>query len=353
MTCLVRAESDGRRPRAARHDPRQLIANGAELFDASRRGGRRRADGARTSAVGAATRDRLAAEVTTIVHCAASVSSFDQTLEEARAINVERHAADARVRDARPAARRPASATPRSRPRTSPAPTPGASPRTTSTSARSFRNTYEQSKFESETAGPRRGRGSALDGPAPEHRRRRPSRAAGRRRSTSCTGRCGRSRRGSSGRCRRCPSRRSTSSRSTTSPTRSTSFASARGLAAHETFHLTAERGRLDAWPRSSSLACTLLPQPEPQAVPPAEFVAGPARSRTPRSSPAASTSRTSRWRPCSTTPARARGSRRPGSSARRCASTCTGCSTSRLRSRWGKRPIARAEALARRALLG
>ncbi len=86
VTCLVRAESD--EAARARLDGvlDELIANGAELF------------AHRVEAVagemteedlGLSTevRERLASEVTTIIHCAANVS-FDQALEDARRINV-------------------------------------------------------------------------------------------------------------------------------------------------------------------------------------------------------------------------------------------------------------------------
>ncbi|HEX3615948.1 MAG TPA: SDR family oxidoreductase [Solirubrobacteraceae bacterium] len=86
VTCLVRAESD--QAARARLDKilDELIANGAELF-AHRveavAGEMTEADLGLSSAV----RERLAGEVTTIIHCAANVA-FDQTLESARTINV-------------------------------------------------------------------------------------------------------------------------------------------------------------------------------------------------------------------------------------------------------------------------
>jgi thioester reductase-like protein len=86
VTCLVRADSD--EAARARLDAilDGLIANGAELFE-------HRVEAVRGEmteeglGLSQATRERLADEVDTIIHCAASVS-FDLPLEEARAINV-------------------------------------------------------------------------------------------------------------------------------------------------------------------------------------------------------------------------------------------------------------------------
>ncbi len=86
VTCLVRAESDEAARARLDRILDGLIANGAELF------------AHRIEAVaGEMTepdlgfsvelRNRLADEVTTIVHCAADVS-FDQTLEHARSVNL-------------------------------------------------------------------------------------------------------------------------------------------------------------------------------------------------------------------------------------------------------------------------
>ena len=72
-------------------------------------------------------------------------------------------------------------------------------------------------------------RDASRPGRAAEHRRRRLAEAGGRRRSTSSTGRCGRSRRAPSRRSRRAARRRSTSSRSTSSPTRSSPSPGGRG----------------------------------------------------------------------------------------------------------------------------
>ena len=96
-----------------------------------------------------ATRDRLATQVTDIVHSAASVS-FTLPLEESREINVERHPPDARARRAVPRARAASSGSRTCRPRTWPGPTRASSARTSSTSDSEFRNPYEQSKFEAE-----------------------------------------------------------------------------------------------------------------------------------------------------------------------------------------------------------
>ena len=86
VTCLVRAESDA--AARARLDGilDQLIANGAELF-AHRVEAVAGEMTAEDLGLSAETRERLAAEVTTIVHCAANVS-FDQTLDQARETNV-------------------------------------------------------------------------------------------------------------------------------------------------------------------------------------------------------------------------------------------------------------------------
>ena len=101
-------------------------------------------------------------------------------------------------------------------------------------SPRRFATRYEQSKFEAE----RLVRATAAD-----CRRRSSGRAsssatataAGRRRSTSCTGRCARSRAGCTPPCPPCRAHRSTSSRSTSSPTRSTSCASPERASARPT----------------------------------------------------------------------------------------------------------------------
>ncbi len=86
VTCLVRAESD--EAARARLDKilDQLIANGAELFAhrVEAVAGEMTAD---DLGLPTATRERLAGEVTTIIHCAANVS-FDQELEDARRTNV-------------------------------------------------------------------------------------------------------------------------------------------------------------------------------------------------------------------------------------------------------------------------
>lgn len=86
VTCLVRAESDEAARARLDRILDQLIANGAELFE-------HRVEalaGEMTEehlGLSDAVRERLAGEVTTIIHCAANVA-FDQTLEDARRINV-------------------------------------------------------------------------------------------------------------------------------------------------------------------------------------------------------------------------------------------------------------------------
>ena len=105
VTCLVRAESDEAARARLERGPRRAVANGAELF------------AHRIEAVAGEmtqpdlglsieTRDRLAAEVTTIVHCAADVS-FDQTLENARSVNVGGTRRMLAFADAYPGTRRP------------------------------------------------------------------------------------------------------------------------------------------------------------------------------------------------------------------------------------------------------
>jgi thioester reductase-like protein len=86
VTCLVRAESDAAARERLNDVLDGLVANGAELFEH-----RVEAVAGEMTApdlgLDAATRERLAEETTTIIHCAASVS-FDLPLEEARATNV-------------------------------------------------------------------------------------------------------------------------------------------------------------------------------------------------------------------------------------------------------------------------
>jgi len=86
VTCLVRAESDAAARERLDGVLDGLVANGAELFEH-----RIEAVAGELTApdlgLDAATRERLAEETTTIIHCAASVS-FDLPLEEARATNV-------------------------------------------------------------------------------------------------------------------------------------------------------------------------------------------------------------------------------------------------------------------------
>jgi thioester reductase-like protein len=86
VTCLVRAESDEAARTRLNKILDGLIANGAELFEHRIEA----VAGELTSpdlGLDAATRERLAEETTTIIHCAASVS-FDLPLEEARSVNV-------------------------------------------------------------------------------------------------------------------------------------------------------------------------------------------------------------------------------------------------------------------------
>ena len=157
--------------------------------------------------------DEIAAGVGTVIHSAASVA-FDLPIEEARAINVE---GTRRVLDfagAVPDLQRVAYVS-------------------TAYVAGDRRGTvYEDDRETRDVpqllrALQARGRGgralqhAAVDDRAPEHRRRREHDAAGRRPSTSSTGRCGPSPPAPSRCCPRAGARRSTSCRSTTSPTRS------------------------------------------------------------------------------------------------------------------------------------
>jgi len=86
VTCFIRADSDTAARERLDKILDELIANGAELF-----AHRVEAVAGELTApdlgLSTAVRERLADEVTTIVHCAASVS-FDLPLEEARAVNV-------------------------------------------------------------------------------------------------------------------------------------------------------------------------------------------------------------------------------------------------------------------------
>ena len=144
------ADDDERRARE------RIDAVLANLFGASRGmvfgardRGRGRPDRAAPRHVPPADRDRLAAESTMIVHCAASVS-FDLPLEEARAINVEGTRRMLELAEPSAGARCASTATPRFRPRTWRAPTWAGSAESDLDFGQSFHNSYEQSKFESE-----------------------------------------------------------------------------------------------------------------------------------------------------------------------------------------------------------
>ena len=95
-----------------------------------------------------AGRDRLAEQVSEIVHGAASVS-FELELEDARAINVE---GTRRVLEFAERCQRAADcgASPTSRPHTSPVSTRGCFSEDDLDVGQRFRNAYEQSKFEAE-----------------------------------------------------------------------------------------------------------------------------------------------------------------------------------------------------------
>ena len=92
--------------------------------------------------------ERLAGEVSTIVHGPPRCRSRSRSTTRAR--STSRAPAGCSSWPRAPATTAGSSATPTSRPPTWRAPTPGASPSTTSTSARGFNNSYEQSKFEAE-----------------------------------------------------------------------------------------------------------------------------------------------------------------------------------------------------------
>ena len=86
VTCLVRAESDEAARARLDRILDQLIANGAELFAhrVEAVAGEMTEDDLGLSSE---LRERLAVETTTVIHCAANVA-FDQTLEGARTVNV-------------------------------------------------------------------------------------------------------------------------------------------------------------------------------------------------------------------------------------------------------------------------
>ena len=147
ITCLVRA--DGDRAASERLDGilGNLFGRGVERFD-----GRVRAVAGELSDAGLGLserrRDQLACEVTTIVHCAASVS-FSMELSQARDVNVEgtkRMLEFARLAQARGGLRRYA--------QVSTAYVAGTHDGRFSESdldvGQEFRNSYEQSKFEAE-----------------------------------------------------------------------------------------------------------------------------------------------------------------------------------------------------------
>jgi thioester reductase-like protein len=148
VTCLVRAESDDAARERLNGVLDGLVANGAELFEH-----RIEAVAGELTApdlgLDAATRERLAAETTTIIHCAANVS-FDQTLDNARTTNVggtRRMLEFATLTQQRGGLERYA--------QVSTAYVAGThTGRFTEDDldvGQDFRNTYEQSKFESET----------------------------------------------------------------------------------------------------------------------------------------------------------------------------------------------------------
>lgn len=147
ITCLVRADGDGAAGERVDGILRNLFGRGVERFD-----GRVRAVASELTDAGLGLserrRNQLASEVTTIVHCAASVS-FSMELEQARAVNVEgtqRMLEFARLAQARGGLRRYA--------QVSTAYVAGTHDGHFSESdldvGQEFRNSYEQSKFEAE-----------------------------------------------------------------------------------------------------------------------------------------------------------------------------------------------------------
>ena len=169
-------------------------------------------------------RDEVAERTHAVLHCAASIS-FDLPLPEARAINVDGtsrvldFALDAQARGGLERFLHVSTAYVSGRHE-------GAFRERQLDTGQSFRNTYEQTKADAEQIV---GDGAASSGPRSRGRASSWARAtrAGRRRSTSSTGRCRRSRAGSSRSCPRCRPAAWTSCRSTTWPTRSSTCSTA------------------------------------------------------------------------------------------------------------------------------
>ena len=247
-----------RQRRGGARADRRVLAN---LFGARGRQYAGRVDAVAARPARAAARARpgslaseLARRVSTIVHCAASVS-FSLPLDEARAINLEGtrrmlEFAELACERGGPRALRP---------------------RLDRVRRRHPLRPLRRVRPRRRAAVPQLLRAVEVRGRAARARARRGCRsrscarasssataaAAGRRRSTCSTGRCGRLPGGCSRPCRRSRRRRSTSSRSTTSPTRSTRCART-AASVGETYNLTAgaarEHDRRDRQPRQPLL---------------------------------------------------------------------------------------------------
>ena len=263
VVCLVRAADDGGRRGAPRRRARDAL-------DATRRptapasapiAGDLTSPGLGMDVV---ERTELAEEVGAVLHCAASIS-FDLPLEEARAINVEgTREMIGFAREAKALGRLERFL------HVSTAYVAGAHPGTFRErqldAGQEFRNTYEQTKWEAEHLVADADDLAPADRAA-EHRHGRVATPAGRRPSTSSTGRCARSRAGCSTRSRRCPTAASTSCPSTTSPTASCTCSTAPRRAC-STSSRAATPPTVDELSSSAASASTA---PRPELVEPGE----------------------------------------------------------------------------------
>ena len=291
---------------------------------------RRRRHARRPRASTPAERTALAEDVGAVLHCAASIS-FDLPLDEARAINVEG------TREVIGFARECKAL--------------GRLERfvhvSTAYVSGKLRGHVPRAPARRGPGVPQHLRADQVGGRAhrargrPTWRPRSPGRAsswasptpAGRRPSTSSTGRCARSRAGCSTRSRRCRRPTSTSCRSTTWPTRSCTCSTS---PTQGVFNLVAGREA----PFANELVELALRPLRPAAARGRARAAGPTTTSTARS-----TCRTSTWRSCSTTRAPARCSARPAS-ARRGSTEYFGTLIDYAEeARWGKRAMTREEA--------
>ena len=188
---------------------------------------------------------------------------------------------------------------------------------------------------------------SSLHDPAPEHRRRGSPTAAGRRPSTSSTGRCGRSSRGLFTAFPPIPRRRWTWSRVDYVADAIYALCEAEG-GIGETYHLTAGRERDHDSRRSpgapAATSAGRCPRCCRRRSSPRCRPAAPPRIR--RSTRGAPTSRTSRSTPCSTTARPGLGWSPQGIAASPLRDYLERLLDFATRSRWGKRPITRVDAL-------